>query len=165
MAFTVTRPPMITRAPRNAVLQRQFRSGSTGGVALWSTPALLLAHKRLEELKEEVMPEGDLHLLLRFERVLPAKDCASRLGCTVAEYLAKVVCLPMCLPIKIIEQRQLTSYSEVVCGWRRRQGAPFIISVCHGADISCSQPGPHDSVGGVHATVLIPRHALLWLWP
>ena len=59
---------------------------------------MTVRHTHLEAMKEEVMPDGDLHLLLRFERVVPAKDCASRLGFTVAEYLAKAVCLPMCLP-------------------------------------------------------------------
>ena len=80
-----------------------------------------MSHTLLEESKEEVMPEGDLHMLLHFERVFPAKDCASRQGCTVAEYLAKSVCLPAWPPCTTIEQRRLTGslrLSDLLRGWR-----------------------------------------------
>ena len=81
-------------------MQRQYRNGLNATGVLWSWAAVTVRHTHLEALQEEVMPEGDLHLLLRFERVLPAKDCASRSGCSVAEHLVKSVRLLACLPCR-----------------------------------------------------------------
>eukprot|EP00892_Ulva_mutabilis_P000577 jgi/Ulvmu1/1051/UM105_0007.1 len=70
------------------VMQKQYRSGLNKNGMLNSWRAGFIRHTHLRAQAKELMPDGDLHLRLRLDRLVPARDTAISRGCTVGEYLA-----------------------------------------------------------------------------
>lgn len=50
-----------------------------------------MAHSRLKDMREELMPGGDLRLLVRVDRLMPARQRAALRKCTVHDLLTGLV--------------------------------------------------------------------------